>query len=106
MKYIPNENEREPAMRYEGIACYAFDCDWGQDPKGIAFAVFFDGEFIEELTEEGLKAMYTIIDQLIIKENDTAKTESLKVVRESLKIGMEQSRSIELLDYIIKIIKE
>ncbi len=93
-------------MRYEGIACYSFDCDWGQDSKGISYAGFFDGEFMEELTKEGLEAMYSIIDELIIKVNDAVKTESLKVVRESLKVGMDQASSIELLDYIITILKE
>jgi hypothetical protein len=27
MKYIFNEEDREPAMRYEGIVRYAYDCE-------------------------------------------------------------------------------
>lgn len=106
MKYIPNEDHDEPAMRYEGLACYAFDCDRLEDPRTIAYAGFFDGEFIELLTENGLSAMHSIIDQLIIKESNKEKTESLKEIRQSLTVGMEQASSIDLLDYIIKILKE
>lgn len=106
MKYIPNEDDQEPAMRYEGLACYAFDCSRMEDPGTIADAGFFDGEFIELLTQNGLNAMYSIIDQLIIKENNKEKTESLTAVRQSLTVGMEQENSIGLLDYMIKILKE
>ena len=106
MKYIPHENHQEPAMRYEGLACYAFDCERMQDPGTIADASFFDRHFIELLTSEGLNAMHSIIDQLVNKENKKEKTELLNEVRQSLTIGMEQKSSIELLDYIIKILKE
>jgi hypothetical protein len=107
MKYILNEDDHEPAMRYEGIARYAYDCERFGDPNATADASFFDGEFIPTLTHEGLNAMYGIIDQLIIKEGHSQyKKTELQTVKDSLAIGMEQDNSIELLDYIIVILKD
>ncbi len=106
MKYILNENDYEPAMRYEGIARQAFNCDRSEDPNSIADASFFDGEFIPNLTKEGLKAMEVILDQLITIETSNYKKGEFKKIKESLSEGMEQDNSIELLDYIIQILKE
>lgn len=106
MTYIPWENDWEPAMRYEGIAMYTFNCTRGNDPyDGIADAGFFDGNFIPTLTADGLNAMNCILEKLITdSKND--KKQIFDEIKKSLSIGMEQEKSIELLDYITLTIKE
>jgi hypothetical protein len=46
MTYIINEHSQEPAMRFEGLVRYAFDCGRGGGPNNIADAHLFDHEFI------------------------------------------------------------
>lgn len=105
MTYILNEENQEPAMRYEGLARHAFDCARGGGPNNIAEASVFDNEFIPSMTNDGLLIMNQIIDALIEKTNDDTKKE-LRTVKSSLSEKIEQENGIELIDYIIKIIKE
>ena len=104
MDYIPNELDQEPAMRFEGIGRYAFDCKRAGDPNGIADAGVFDGEFIPTITKEGLKIMNIILDELIVKETPNKK--NFVGLKESLTKDIEQENAIDLVDYIIKLIKE
>ena len=106
MSYIINKDEREPAMLYEAIACYAFNCSRLNDPEQITDASFFDFNFVPPLTADGLQAMYTIIDHLIAKTNDRSKISEYYGVRNSLDIGMDQDNSIALLGWLAYLINE
>ena len=105
MIYILNENDQEPAMRYEGLARHAFNCDRGGGPNNIADAGVFDSEFIPSITKDGLLIMNQIIEALIYKANNEIAKE-LREIKSSLSEKIEQENGIELIDYIIKIIKE
>lgn len=94
MAYIINENDSEPAMRYEGIARHAFNCDRLGDPHAIADASFFDSEFIPTLTLEGLNAMKSILDQIVKIEVSEFKITEFKKVKESLSVGMDQEKRL------------
>lgn len=103
MIFIPNEDNWEPAMRYEGLARHAYDCGRAGDPEGISDASVFDRECIPTMTERGHEIMTGILDQLIQKHGVISET--LNTVKGSLNVGMDQDRCIELIDYIIYEIK-
>lgn len=104
MDYIPNEIIEEPAMRFEGIVRYTFDCNRGEGPNNIADASVFDREFIPDITIVGFQIMNEILEVLIAKTKSNKK--EFILLKESLTKDMEQQNAIELIDYIIKLIKE
>jgi hypothetical protein len=106
MSFIIYKDEREPAMLYEAIACYTFNCDRLEDPEGIADAGFFDANFVPPLTQVGLCAMHSILDELISNEGNESKIQEYKGIKNSLALGMDQDNSIQLLGLIADLINE
>lgn len=104
MVYIPNEGDNDAGMRYEGLVCYAFDCGRMGDPEERADAGVFDANFIEEITEEGVAIMNYLLDKLITKHPE--KADEFEELKNSINQNLVQQNSIELIDLIIKIIKE
>ena len=102
--HILNENDDDPAMRYEGLACAAFNCNYGNGPNGIAHQGFYNREFVPDITPAGTNALNQIIDSLITKTEGDIKQE-LTILKNSLTETMKQESGIELIDYIITLIK-
>ncbi len=100
------KDERDPAMLYESIARYAFDCGRAGDPDQIADAGFFDANFVPPLTEAGLNAMCAIIDQLKTKTNNNKKLTEYSDIKDSLALDMDQENSIQLLGLLADIIND
>ncbi len=105
MTFILNEENQGPAMRYEGLARHTFDCARGGGPNNIADASVFDNEFIPIITNKGLLIINQIIDALLCKVNSEIAKELLGI-KSSLSGKIEQENGIQLVDYIIKTIKE
>ncbi|MBP7808820.1 MAG: hypothetical protein KA163_05975 [Bacteroidia bacterium] len=102
--YILNDTDQDPAMRYEGLARFAFDCDRAGGPGNIAEAGVFDSEFVPDITADGLVIINQILDALIVKTDGYIKDE-LNSIKDSLTGGMSQQSGIELIDSIIKLLK-
>ncbi|HLP32438.1 MAG TPA: hypothetical protein VK202_03135 [Bacteroidia bacterium] len=103
MTYILNQEDRNPSMRYEGLARYAFDCGKHGGPDNIANHSRYDSFFIPVTNEKGLWALNQILDALITK--GTKRLEFIEL-KNSLSEGMKQRTAIELIDYIIKILND
>lgn len=103
MIHIPNEGYDEPAMRFEGLVRYAFDCGRFGDPEQRADAGIFDAHFVPDISEEAVEILHYLLDQLIIKHPE--KSEDFIALRESVDNNLEQQSSIALIDYITSIIK-
>lgn len=104
MTYIPFENDYDPGMRYEGLARYAFDCQSYGGPNNIAHQTVYNSSFVPDVSEEGLLVLGQILDALIAKF-DGDKKQEFKNLKASLTENMQQMTAIELIDYIIQIIK-
>lgn len=104
MKYIPFEDDNDPAMRYEGLARYAFDCQSYGGPNNVAHQSVYNSLFITNVNDEGIFVFNQILDALVIKDAD--KKQEFIDLKISLKEGMKQRTAIELIDYIIQIIQD
>ena len=105
MIYIPYHNNIDPGFRYEGLARYAFNCErWG-GPNNVAHQGVYTSLFVPETSEEGKLVLTQILDSLIDKEGNRDKRNDFIALKESLN-NMEQSIAIDLIDLIIKIIRE
>lgn len=105
MPYIPFENDYDPGMRYEGLARYAFDCKRYGGPNNIAHQSVYNSIFVPNVNDEGVLVLNQILDALIAK-TDGKKSKEFVELKNSLSDNMKQMTAIELIDYIIKIIKE
>jgi hypothetical protein len=103
-KYIPYDDDKDPAMRYEGLARYAFDCESYGGPNNIAHQSVYNFYFVPELKKEGINILTMIIDALITKSSYEKKHE-FEEIKSSLPDRMKQNSAINLIDYLIKIIK-
>jgi len=105
MAYVINQEYKDPGMRYEGLARYAFDCErWG-GPNNVAQQSVYNSLFIPETNAEGLLVLTQILEALIKKSNGNAKEEFVNL-KDSLATNMKQRTAINLIDYIIKIIND
>ncbi|GEN68064.1 hypothetical protein [Chryseobacterium rhizosphaerae] len=102
--FIPHEDDSDPAMRFEGLARYAFDCAPYGDPDGYAHQSTYNFYFVPEVSEKGVKIIHKILDSLIVKSNPE-KSKEFQTVKNSLSEKMKQMTSIHLIDYLITIIK-
>ncbi len=105
MNYILNEDDQEPAMQFEGLARFAFNCDRGGGPNNIADASVFDNEFIPKITPDGLIITHQLIDALIDNPNVNSKDQLVKI-KSSLSGEIVQDNAIGLIEYLIKTTKE
>lgn len=97
-------NEYDPAMRYEGLARTAFDCNkWG-GPDGIAHQEFYNN-FVPDVNIKAIDALKKIVIALLTKVSPPAKVELDQILR-SLEGEMPQESGIALIDYVIKICEE
>lgn len=103
MVYILFENDFDPGMRYEGLARYAFDCKSYGGPNNVAHQGVYNSLFIPKVNEEGILVFNQILDALILKHPDKAK--EFIDLKNSLSQNMKQMTAIELIDYVIQIIK-
>ena len=101
--YLLDPNEDEDSMRYESLAKCAFNCQRGGGPDGIAEASFYDSNIVGQVNSKGLKALYSIIDELIIKSDNKLKKELIEA-RDSLSENISYHKAGEFVDYIIKIL--
>ncbi len=104
MIYIPNEDDQDAGMRYEGLVRYAFDCARMGDPEERADAGVFDANFIEEITEDGVEILNYLLDKLMEKHPE--KAGEFQELKDSINNNLVQQNSIELINLISKIIKE
>jgi hypothetical protein len=104
MTYIPFEYDFDPGFRYEGLARYAFDCKSYGGPNNVAHQAVYNALFVPEVNEEGVIVLGQILDALIAKTEGDKKAEFIDL-KASLSDNMKQMTAIELIDYIIQIIK-
>ena len=81
----------------------AFDCKSYGGPNNVAHQAVYNSLFIPNVNDEGILVLNQILDALILKHTDKAK--ELVDLKNSLSIDMKQMTAIELIDYIIQIIK-
>lgn len=99
-------DENDPGFRYESLARYAFDCNAYGGPNNVAHQSVYNSLFIPETTEEGVKVLTQILEALIEKTEDNNKIAEFENIIDSLITGMEQRIAIDLIDYILQIIRE
>ena len=104
MSYIPSSDDSDSAMRYEGLAMYAFDCKRGGGPNNVAIQGAYNDLLCPDLTEKGFKVINQILDALIEKESNNL--DDLRTIKGSLTEKMKQLKAIELIDLIIKVIQD
>lgn len=104
MVYIPFENDYDPGMRYEGLSRYAFDCGAYGGPNNVAHQSVYNSIFIPTVNDEGFLVLNQILDALTKKHPE--KANELSALKASISQGMKQMTAIELIDYIIQIIKK
>lgn len=104
MTYIPFDDSDDPGFRYEGLARYAFDCKSYGGPNNVAHQAVYNSLFVPDVNEKGVRVLGQILDALIAKTENDKKAEFI-ALKASLSEEMEQMTAIELIDYIIQIIK-
>lgn len=87
----------DESMRYESLACCAFNCERGGGPDGIAEAGYYDTNISIKTNVNGLKALELIVDALIEKTSGSLKSD-LQVVRSSLSGKLSYESAADLVD--------
>lgn len=103
--YIQFSNDEDIAMRYEGLACAAFNCKRYGGPDNLAIQSFYNENFVPEPNFKAIWALEQIITQLVKKANGENKAH-LRNIFDSLDERLKQESSADLIDYLIKICKE
>jgi hypothetical protein len=104
MTYIPFEDSIDPGFRYEGLARYAFDFQSYGGPNNVAHQAVYNSLFVTDVNGEGVVVLGQILDALIVKNEGDIRAEFIDL-KASLSDSMKQMSAIELIDYIIQIIK-
>lgn len=100
------ENEQSPAMRYEGLARFAFDnCEKYGDPWGYCAQDRY-ANFVPTPNFEGKKALSTILSQLVIKYSSTSIFETLKELEENVWTANTQEDIRNIIDESIDLFRE
>jgi hypothetical protein len=101
------EDDFDPAMRYEGLARFAFDnCARNEDPWGYSRQDIFGG-FVPVPTINGKRALSAILNKLIWdkRQYDELKDQLLKL-EETIWEAKTQEEIIRIIDYTIQLLKE
>jgi hypothetical protein len=100
------ENDHDPAMRYEGLARFAFDnCGKYGDPWGYCTQDKY-ANFVPTPKEEGKRALSTILSQLIMKYKDSPIFEILKELEENVWTASTQEDVRTIIDETIDLFRE
>jgi hypothetical protein len=99
-------DENDPGFRYESLARYSFNCNAHGGPNGVAHQGVYNSLLIPEISKEGILVFNQILDSLIEREENPNKITEYNILKESISDGMEQRTAIDLIDYIIQIIRE
>jgi hypothetical protein len=100
------KNDPNPAMRYEGLARFAFNnCEKYGDPWGYCAQDRYVN-FVPTPNMEGKRALSSILSQLIMKYKDSAIFETLKELEKNVWEASTQENIRSIIDESINLFRE